>query len=372
MNVPACGKVRQRDIDPPQAIRQQYPMAKRNKTARIKNWESTPEADYSHERKRFRGKDPRVPKTVTDREYFSDIQPNAIVVSPYGALAFVNHDGMEFLSRASEVLMDGKNSVLAPGDRVLISFDEDPPLITACAHRRSKLSRPSIGKGKEQFIAANVDLLVVVATAAQPVFKQGIVDRYMIAAQVGGVETVLCMNKTDLPANLPDAVEEYERLGLPVVYTSCERRTGLDRLRNHLRGKLSVMAGQSGVGKSSLIMALNPHLDLDVQEVSRANEKGQHTTTTSRLYEFQDVRIIDTPGIRQLGLWGVSLEELSYYFPDMATLASQCKFRDCTHTHEPNCAVKQAAEDGNLSQLRYTSYVRIRSSIVDENARKRL
>lgn len=341
-------------------------MAKRSRGARIRNWGDNKHSEYTHERRRFRGTEGR-PKDLAPLNIvaFTDIESNARVVSPYGALVFVRRDGEEVLCRVADALMQGKSSILAPGDNVLVVMEDDQPVVQAVAPRTSKLSRPSVGKGTEQFIAANVEQLVIVAAIAQPVFKQGIVDRYLIAAEVGGVKPVLCVNKMDLNIEIPDVVREYERLGLPVVYTSCKVQSGLDSLRDILRGKLSVLTGHSGVGKSSLINALNPGLDLSTREVSRFNEKGQHTTTTSRLYEFDNIHIIDTPGVRQLGLWGVSLEEVRLYFPDLVELSGNCKFRDCTHLHEPGCAVRTAVEEQTFSALRYASYCRIRASIID-------
>jgi ribosome biogenesis GTPase len=294
---------------------------------------------------------------------FSDCEPNGLVVSPYGVLAFVLADGEERLCKVDDALVDGKTSVLAPGDEVHVEAAEDDWMVRAVRTRTSRLSRPAVGRKREQTIAANVDVLVIVASAAQPSFKPGLVDRYLIAAEVGGVQPVICVNKIDLVESEPEEAGAYRQLGVEVVGTSCESGAGLDALREQLTGKLAVFAGHSGVGKSSLINQLNPDLELDTQEISESTNKGRHTTTASRLYALPGgTRLIDTPGIKQLGLWGVSPEELDYYFPEMQEVATGCRFRDCTHVHEPHCAVKDAVQDGTITRLRYDSYVRIRES----------
>lgn len=340
--------------------------ARKGKGARIRNWENTPEADFSHEQKRFRGnKVIARPSGKSEADYFSDITPNGLVISPYGALAFVRRGAEELLCRVGADLMSGKNSVLAPGDDVLVNMDESPPLITALALRRTKLSRPAVGVVREQPIAANVDTVIIVASVAQPAFRHGLVDRYLIAVQVGNVQPLLCINKIDLTETIPEDALSYEALGVQTVYTSCKRGDGIDRLAALIKGKVTVVAGQSGVGKSSLIKTLNPDMTMVTAEVTKSN-KGRHTTSTSRLYEFGGIRIIDTPGVRELGLWGVSHEELTLYFPDIAAFAIGCRFRDCTHLHEPHCAVKTALEEGGVTRLRYESYVRIRKSLIDK------
>jgi ribosome biogenesis GTPase / thiamine phosphate phosphatase len=297
---------------------------------------------------------------------FSDTEPNGIVVSPYGVLAFVQWNGEETLCRAAQHLTDGRTSMLAPGDRVTVEMHEDEPTVVAVAHRRTKLSRPGVGRVREQIFAANADQLIIVMSAKSPPFKPGLVDRYMIAAEVGGVKPLLCVNKMDLVNEPPDAIAMYEGIGMPVVLTSCETGEGIGELRALLEGKLSVLSGHSGVGKSTLVNILAPDLDLFTQEISEQTNKGRHTTTSSRLYELPgDIRLIDTPGIRQLGLWGVSEEEISHFFPEIAEYGAQCKFRDCTHTHEPGCAVLEGIENGAITRPRYDSYLRIRESLRD-------
>ena len=303
-----------------------------------------------------------------------DVQnTNGLVVSTSGPWAFVYFQGSEQICRIDEKLMVGKSSVLAPGDDVLVEPEEEQLFIRGLGKRHTKLSRPAvkISRIKEQVFAANVDLLIVVASVLKPRFKPGLVDRYLVAAEIGGVEPILCINKMDLVEEEPSSVSVYRDIDLNVIATSCETGQGIGELRDALRGKLSVLAGHSGVGKSSLLNALDPELEIDTQEVSNYNEKGRHTTSTSRLYHLENdkIHIIDTPGIRQLGLWGVSHEELSYYFPELEVLALECKFRNCTHIHEPHCAVLEAIEEGEIPMRRYNSYLRIMEDL-EQKARK--
>lgn len=266
-----------------------------------------------------------------------------------------------------DVLVDGKSSVLAPGDRVFIEHDERGPVVRAVHPRRNKLSRPAIARDREQVFAANIDCAVIVASVVRPAFNPGLIDRYLIAAQAGGVESIVCINKIDLANGEPEGAAVYREIGLRVLGTSCETREGLDALREQLGGKCSVLVGHSGVGKSSLVNALDPDLTIHTQEISDSSNKGRHTTSASRLYELAgNIRIIDTPGVKQLGLWGVTPAELNYYFHELAEASSACKFRDCTHTHEPKCGVRDAVETGAIAKARYDSYLRIRTSLTEE------
>jgi len=179
---------------------------------------------------------------------------------------------------------------------------------------------------------------------------------------------MLCVNKMDLVDAEPAEVAHYRELDMVICATSCKTGAGMDRLRDLLRGKTSVLAGHSGVGKSSLLNGLDPNLRALTREVSEATRRGRHATTASKLYQLAgDIRMIDTPGIRTLGLWDVSPETLAFYFPEMTERGAVCKFRNCTHIHEPGCGVRSAVDAGEIAWARYDSYKRIRAALESQS-----
>jgi ribosome biogenesis GTPase len=213
-------------------------------------------------------------------------------------------------------------------------------------------------------IAANVDVVVNVVSLKTPPLRPGLIDRYLIAIGKSGAEPLLCVNKIDLleSAEELDAVRPYQDIGIPVILCSASTGAGLDELSGALAGKLCVLAGHSGVGKSSLLNALDPQLQIATGSVSEANEKGRHTTTSSALYRLPNgATVIDTPGIREFGLWDITRDDLRHYYQEFG--AYQCAFADCTHVHEPDCAVKRAVASGAISEARYESYARILASL---------
>jgi ribosome biogenesis GTPase / thiamine phosphate phosphatase len=300
------------------------------------------------------------------KTHATDIEPNAVVIAPSGKFAFVEYAGEERLCHVDPQLVEGHNTVVAPGDAVLVEPEREDLVIRAVAPRRSKLSRLVVRhrREREQVIAANVDVLVIVTAAAKPNFKPGIVDRYLISAEIGGVAPLLVVNKMDLVDTEPPSVEEFRAIGIPILLTSCETNDGLEALRDQLRGKTAVFAGQSGVGKSTILNYLAPHLELDTQEVSRTTEKGKHTTTSARLFTLPNgTRIIDTPGVKQLAVIGVTPDTIDLYFEDIAEAARHCRFRNCSHEEEPDCTVREAIESGAIPQRRYRSYLHIRAAL---------
>ena len=348
-------------------MKKKSPDKKRRVTVRERDWEKHGEASFSHDLVKHRRSLSKVSEQVRDQQPQSvDCEPNALVIAHSKKWGFVSKDGAELLCRIDDNLGGDRATVIAPGDQVYVENEGDIPWIRGVAVRKSKLSRPGAGHAtaSEQVIAANVDHLIVVAAAADPPFRPGLVDRYLIAAQTGGIEPLLCISKMDLVPGPPEELELYKGLGIRTFCVSCLTGAGLDEMRVALRGTTSVLSGHSGVGKSSLLNKLDPELRLHTQPISGHTGRGQHTTTGGRLYELAgETLIIDTPGIRALGLWEVTPEEVSFYFPDLAEHAASCKFRDCTHTHEPECAVRTAAESGDLNPARVASYLRIRASI---------
>ncbi|MBN9121196.1 MAG: ribosome small subunit-dependent GTPase A [Planctomycetes bacterium] len=225
--------------------------------------------------------------------------------------------------------------------------------------RHGVLTRAS--RRREHVLVANVDQLVIVMSLVQPDLKPHLIDRYLAAAQQGGLKPVLCLNKADLltdPAELQPLIGLYAQLGVPVYLCSARTGFGIDRLREQLRGRSTVFSGQSGVGKSSLLNAVQPDLALAVKSVSEVNQKGRHTTTYSQLIKLNfGGWVVDTPGVRQLQLWDARPEEMEGYFPEFRPFVPLCAFPDCTHTHEKGCAVKDAVARRLVTTRRYHSYL---------------
>lgn len=255
----------------------------------------------------------------------------------------------------------------AAGDRVMVS--EAGSKVIAILPRASTLSRPDPGNAfSERVIAANMDLVVVVVSVIAPPLRPGLIDRYLIAIEKGGAQPVLCVNKIDLLESdtAPElaAIQPYRDLNVPVILCSAAASSGIDRLLDTIAGKLCVFVGHSGVGKSSLLNAIHPDLQLATKTVSEGNQKGRHTTTSSTLYRLPNgARIIDTPGVREFGLWNLDRRELDAYFHDFDAHASQCEFSDCTHMQEPGCAIRHAVAEGKIASARYQAYLRIGSSL---------
>jgi ribosome biogenesis GTPase len=264
---------------------------------------------------------------------------------------------------------------VAVGDRVTVRRgNEGDATIEEVAPRVNKLSRPAVGREDlEQLIAANLSRAVVVQ-AVEPRWKTATWDRYLVMAAAGGVPPILALNKIDLDPESTRAPEfdVYRGLGIPVVPVSAKGRQGLDELATHLSGGMSVFIGPSGVGKSSLINALGSDRDLRTGELSRSTGKGRHTTTWTELLKLDHgVEVVDSPGLRVLGLWGIGADELAACFPEMAERAAGCRFRQCTHAHEPGCAIREAVAGGAIADFRYDSYLRIREALMAEVDRPR-
>ncbi len=209
-------------------------------------------------------------------------------------------------------------------------------------------------------MVANVDQLVAVVSLVEPVLKPHLIDRYAACAQLGGLTPVVCLNKADLvpPEAVQPLIGAYSQLGVTCFLTSVHTGLGLDRLRRVLADRSTVIAGQSGVGKSSLLNAIQPGLGLRVREVSDVNQKGKHTTTTAQLLKL-DIGgyVVDTPGVRQLALWNVQPGEVEGFFPEFRPFVPLCPFPDCTHTHEAGCAIKRAIARRQIAERRYVSYL---------------
>ena len=257
------------------------------------------------------------------------------------------------------------DAYLSVGDRVLIAVEKRR--IEQILPRRTALSRTDPHNPRvERVIAANIDVVVNVVSLKSPPLRPGLIDRYLIAIDKSGAAPLICVNKMDLFEGEADleALRPYYQMGIEVVLCSAATGAGMDKLAATLAGKTCVFSGHSGVGKSSILNALDSDLRLVTGAVSHSTMKGRHTTTGSSLHRLSNgAMIIDTPGIRAFGLWSVTAADVSHYFRDLAEYAGQCEFSDCTHSHEPDCAVKQGIADGRISEVRYAGYRRIMDSL---------
>jgi ribosome biogenesis GTPase len=252
------------------------------------------------------------------------------------------------------------------GDRVIITAQPDGTgMVESVEARGRALVRldPRPQGIYQQIILANPDQVLFVFACAHPEPHLRMLDRYLVIAEKQGIPALIVANKIDLVGadRARDFFGHYPGIGYPVIYTSVKESSGLDKLREHLKGRLSGLAGPSGVGKSSLLNAIQPGLGQSVREISTAINKGKHTTVVRELISLKDGGYVaDTPGMRSLALWDTEPEELDGYFPELRPLVERCQFNDCTHSHEPGCAVRAAVEAGTVNAARYDSYLRLR------------
>lgn len=256
--------------------------------------------------------------------------------------------------------------IAALGDHVQVTVLADGSgVIEEIEERRRAIVRldPRPRGIYQQVLLANPDQAVFVFACAHPDPKLRMLDRFLVVAEKQKVPPIIIANKTDLLPNAEELFGMYTQLGYRVIYTSVKDGRGIEELREVLRGKISAFAGPSGVGKSSLLNALQPGLGLAVNEVSTFMNKGKHTTVARQLFPLEGGGYVaDTPGWKSLALWDTEPEEMDAYFPELAPLVAQCQFSDCTHTHEPGCAVLAALEAGRIHRERYESYLRLRTN----------
>ena len=262
---------------------------------------------------------------------------------------------------------------VAIGDRVrYVEAGDSRGVIVEVLPRASKLSRPAPVPGQrvfEQVIVSNTDLILPVFAVASPTPKWGLLDRYLVSAEAAEIPVLIVINKLDLAWKNPafdEEIEIYRHIGYPVLLVSAATGEGIAELKQALQGKQSVMVGKSGVGKTSLLNAIQPGLGLRVKAVGQGElGKGRHTTTYLEMFELDfGGALVDTPGIREFGLWNVSAEELAYLFPEMAEYVGRCKFGlSCRHDQEPGCAIRKAVMAEAISPYRYQSYMNLRREL---------
>ena len=262
-----------------------------------------------------------------------------------------------------------QKSPVAVGDRVgVIHTQEDRGAVVSIHPRTSSLSRPAARRGRiEHVMAANVDQVVIVSALDDPPFNPSLVDRMLAVVEFSKLDAVIVVNKTDLGEEPPAELLYYEALGYKTLLTSAVELHGIEELRDELLGRTSVVAGHSGVGKSSLLNAVQADLGLAVGAVNEVTGRGKHTTTAAVWIRLEGGgAVIDTAGVREFGLYGIPKRDLPWLFRDIAALAPDCRYPDCSHTHEPDCAVQAALMDGVLAPFRFDSYLKILESLDEQ------
>jgi ribosome biogenesis GTPase len=288
-------------------------------------------------------------------------------------LIYPTADPTSLRHRVQEVREIEHVDPIAIGDRVrFIPVSEnrqDRGMITEVLPRLSRLSRPAYARAFEQVIASNVDLVLPVFAVADPTPKWGLLDRCLVSAESSKLPVLIVITKLDLAwknKSFESDLEAYRQAGYEIQFVSANTDEGMEELKQTLQGKVSVLVGKSGVGKTSLLNAIQPGLGLRVREVSKGEQgKGRHTTTHLEMFELDfGGAIVDTPGMREFGLWEVSGEDLAYYFPEMADYVGKCKFGlSCHHDAEPGCAIRRAVVAGAISPHRYKSYMNLRREL---------
>jgi ribosome biogenesis GTPase len=269
---------------------------------------------------------------------------------------------------------------IAVGDMVDYELDENSDAVTGTIHnihdRKNYIVRKSVNLSKQtHIIASNIDVVFLLITINNPPTTTSFIDRFLVTAEAYGIEAILVFNKID---TFDDAMTDeqlylqyiYSEIGYKFLKVSAIENKGLDELKKMMLGKVSMFSGHSGVGKSTLVNALEPNLSLKTKNISEQSKQGQHTTTFAEMYDLSfDAKIIDTPGIKGFGIVDMEPSEVSGYFPEFFKLQDECKFNNCLHKEEPNCAVKKALEENKIAWSRYNSYLKILEGD-DENYRQ--
>ena len=293
---------------------------------------------------------------------------SALVMRATGSWYEVLHEGEILRARMrGKLRLRGVRSTnpIVVGDVVTcFAGDDGEWLITDIEPRRNYIIRRASNLSKEShIIAANIDRAMLVVTLAEPYTAPEFIDRFLVTCEAYKVPVTILLAKIDLLGEASEAVEEfhriYEGIGYEVIDISATEGVGVERVKAMLEGKTTLLSGNSGVGKSTLVRAIDPMIDIRTGEISESFHKGKHTTTFSTMYRVAGGFVIDTPGVKGFGLIDIEDDELWHYFPEMIGRAGECRFFNCTHTHEPHCAVMEAVKSGDIAFSRYESYLKI-------------
>ncbi len=271
--------------------------------------------------------------------------------------------------RLKQINFETRN-ILAVGDLVNVDVSAEPRIEEVLARKNALVRYPETDFQAEIILAANIDQVLITNSVKEPELNLGLIDRYLCSAKIENIKPIILINKIDLLPELEQLKQKlhfYEELGYLILWTSAKTKSGISRLKDILRGKDSVFSGHSGTGKSSLINVLQPNLKLSIAKISASSHKGTHTTSSAKLLSWDfGGYLVDTPGIKTFGLKREDVELIPRIFPGFNELRKSCKFNNCTHSHETDCAIKRAVENQDLPAERYESYLRILDSLQKE------
>lgn len=295
----------------------------------------------------------------------------------FGSCLLLGADGALIEAKVRGRVMGRSKSLgntLVVGDIARYDLEQGRALVNGVDPRRNAFSRRAAGdRVLEQVVATNLDQVILVASIVDPEFKSGFADRVLCQAEHAGIPALLVVNKVDLAdAELVrDVVEAYTRAGYAVLAASAKSGEGIEALQHACRGRRSIFFGHSGVGKSTILNAMVPGLDLIAGQVNARTGKGRHTTTAAWLLRPEpELELIDTPGVRTFGLWGIESRSLDQSYPEFRRFLGECRFSDCIHDREPGCAVRDAAASGAISERRIASYLKLREELIREEMRR--